>query len=90
MFEKNSVPHFNSCVIGIYCNHQVRERERNPEMMNKEQAIAYGKRTGVKYYVKNSLGGLLGGTKTYGQAVDMKRRLEAKAANGIKVFIVEA
>ena len=29
-------------------------------MMNKEQAIAYGKRNGVKYYVKNSLGGLLG------------------------------
>ena len=64
--------------------------------MNKEQAIAYGKRMGVKYYVKNSLGGLLGGTKTYEQAVEMKSRCEAKAANNpfapsnLKVFIVEA
>lgn len=63
--------------------------------MNLEEAIAYGRRTGVKYYVKNSLGGLLGGTKTYEQAVDMKRRHEAEMANdpfstGIKVYIVEA
>lgn len=58
-------------------------------MMNKEQAIAYGKRNGVKYYVKNSLGGLLGGTKTYEQAVEMKSRWEAKASSGTKVFIVE-
>ena len=64
--------------------------------MNKEQAIAYGKRMGVKYYVKNSLGGLLGGTKTYEQAVEMKSRWEAKAVNdpfspsNLKVFIVEA
>lgn len=64
--------------------------------MNKEQAIAYGKRNGVKYYVRNSLGGLPGGTKTYEQAVEMKRRREAEAANnpfaprGLKVFIVEA
>lgn len=57
--------------------------------MNKEQAIAYGKRNGVKYYVKNSLGGLLGGTKTYEQAVEMKSRLEAEASSDIKVFIVE-
>ena len=58
--------------------------------MNKEQAIAYGKRMGVKYYVKNSLGVLLGGTKTYEQAVEMKSRWEAEVANDIKVFIVEA
>lgn len=64
--------------------------------MNKEQAIAYGKRMGVKYYVKNSLGGLLGGTKTYEQAVEMKSRREAEMANDpfapsdLKVFIVEA
>lgn len=58
--------------------------------MNKEQAIAYGKRMGVKYYVKNSIGGLLGGTKTYEQAVEMKSRWEAEVANDIKVFIVKA
>lgn len=64
--------------------------------MNKKQAIAYGKRNGVKYYVKNSLGGLFGGTNTYEQAVAMERRWEAEVANDpfapsdIKVFIVEA
>lgn len=65
-------------------------------MMNKEQAIAYGKRNGVKYYVKNSLGGLLGGTKTYEQAVEMKNRWAAEMANNsfapsnVEVFVVEA
>ena len=65
-------------------------------MMNKEQAIAYGKRNGVKYYVKDSLGALLGGTVTYEQAVEMKSRWEAEEANNpfapsdLKVFIVEA
>lgn len=65
-------------------------------MMNKKQAVAYGKRNGVKYYVKNSLGGLFGGTKTYEQAVEMKARWEKEAANDpfapsdLKVFIVEA
>lgn len=65
-------------------------------MMNKEQAVAYGKRNGVKYYVKNSLGGLLGGTKTYEQAVAMKSRWEKEEANNpfapsdIKIFIVKA
>lgn len=65
-------------------------------MMNKAQAIAYGKRNGVKYYVKNSLGVLYGGTKTYEQAVEMKSRWEAKEVNNpfapsdLKVFIVEA
>ena len=65
-------------------------------MMNKEQAIAYGERNGVKYYIKNSLGGLLGGTKTYEQAVEMKSMWAAEMANDpfapsdLKVFIVEA
>lgn len=65
-------------------------------MMNKEQAVAYGKRNDVKYYVKNSLGGLLGGTKTYEQAVAMKSRCEKEEANNpfapsdLKIFIVEA
>lgn len=64
--------------------------------MSKKQAVAYGKRNGVKYYVKNSLGGLFGGTKTYEQAVEMKARWEKEVANDpfapsdLKVFIVEA
>lgn len=65
-------------------------------MMNKAQAIAYGKSHGVKYYVKNSLGGLFGGARTYEQAVEMKARWEAEVANDpfapsdLKVLIVEA
>lgn len=52
MFEKNSVPHFNSCVIGVYYKHQ-RERERNPEMkkVNYEQLI----NNAVKALIKNHL-----------------------------------
>ena len=65
-------------------------------MMSKQQATAYGKRTGVKFYVKNSLGGLFGGTKTHEQAVEMKARWEEEVASDpfapsdLKVFIVEA
>ena len=72
------------------------KRERNHEMMSKSQAVAYGKRNGIRYYVKNSLGGLFGGTKTYEQAVEMKSRWEVEVANDpfapsdLKVFIVEA
>lgn len=63
--------------------------------MNLQEAIAYGKRTGVKYYVRNDHGGLIGGTKTYEQAVDMKNRYEAEMANDpfnpdIKAYVVEA
>lgn len=63
--------------------------------MNLQEAIAYGKRTGVKYYVRNSHGGLVGGTVTYEQAVDMKNRYEAKMAHdpfdpGLKAYVVEA
>ena len=59
-------------------------------MMNKAQAIAYGKRMGVKYYVKDNRGGLLGGTRTYEQAVEMKSKWETKVDNDIELFIVEA
>ena len=31
-------------------------------MMNPNQAIAYGQQIGVKFYVRNSNGGLMGGT----------------------------
>lgn len=48
--------------------------------MNKAQAIAYGKRNGAKYYVKNSLGGLYGGTKTYEQAVSTRLRQKPTAS----------
>lgn len=63
--------------------------------MNLQEAIAYGQRTGVKYYVKNSRGGIVGGTVTYEQAVDMKNRYEAKMAHdpfdpGLKAYVVEA
>ncbi len=45
-------------------------------MMNREAAIAYGKAIGVRYYVYNSNGCLVGGTKTLKEAQDMKRRFE--------------
>lgn len=46
--------------------------------------------------MKNSLGGLYGGTKTYEQAVEMKSMWEAEEVNNpfapsdLKLFIVEA
>ncbi len=45
-------------------------------MMNREQAIAYGKHIGVRYHIYNSNGCLVGGTKTLEQAQAMKRRFE--------------
>ena len=45
-------------------------------MMNREQAIAYGKRIGVRYHVYNSNGCLVGGTKTREDAEAMKERFE--------------
>ena len=45
-------------------------------MMNTEQAIAYGRSIGVRYHIYNSLGCLVGGTKTLEQAQEMKRRME--------------
>ena len=47
-------------------------------MMNREQAIAYGKRTGVRYYIYNDKGCLVGGTQTYERAQAMKRDFEIK------------
>ena len=63
--------------------------------MNKEQAISYGKRIGVKYYVKNSNGGLLGGTTTKEAAIEMQQRWQEEYRNDpwnkdIKVYIEEA
>ena len=50
--------------------------------------------TGVKYHVKNTNGGLLGGTKTREQAEAMKARWEQEYktnpwAKGVKVYIEE-
>lgn len=61
-------------------------------MMNKEAALAYGKRIGCRYYVYNDAGGLLGGCKTLAVAEEMKARWEAEYENdplnkGTKVYI---
>ena len=45
-------------------------------MMNREQAIAYGKHIGLRYHIYNRNGCLVGGTKTLEQAQEMKRRFE--------------
>lgn len=50
-------------------------------MMNLNQAIAYGKQMGVKFYVRNSNGGLMGGTKTREQAQAMKKEFEERYKN---------
>lgn len=48
-------------------------------MMNREQAIAYGKTVGVKFYVKNINGGLIAGYTTREEA-------EKKAAEQNEVY----
>lgn len=48
-------------------------------MMNREQAIAYGKTVGVKFYVKNTNGGLIAGYTTREEA-------EKKAAEQNEVY----
>lgn len=63
-------------------------------MMNREQAIAYGKRTGCRYFVKNSNGGLLGGFTTREAAESCRIRWEKEYQTdpwnrGMKVFVVE-
>ena len=45
-------------------------------MMTLNQAIAYGKRIGVRYHIYNNHGCLVGGTKTREDAEAMKRRFE--------------
>lgn len=46
-------------------------------MMNLQQAIAYGKSIGVRFYVRNDQDCIMGGTRTLEQAQAMKRRFEA-------------
>ena len=45
-------------------------------MMNLQQAIAYGKSVGVKYYVYNDHDRLMGGTQNKAEAEAMKKRFE--------------
>ena len=45
-------------------------------MLTKTAAIAYGKQIGVRYYVKNTLGGLYGGYTTRKAAEEAKARFE--------------
>ncbi|MBR3108319.1 MAG: hypothetical protein IKH30_14250 [Clostridia bacterium] len=52
--------------------------ERKHTMMNREQAIAYGKRIGVRYHIYNNHGCLVGGTRTLEDAQAMKKRFEMK------------
>ena len=49
--------------------------------MNTKQAIAYGKRIGVRFHIYNSRGCLVGGTRTLKEAQAMKRRFEAEEKN---------
>ena len=49
-------------------------------MMNLNQAIAYGKRIGVRFYVLNDNDCIMGGTQTLEQAEAMKRRFEIEYA----------
>jgi len=64
-------------------------------MMNKAQAVAYGRRIGVKYYVKNSLGGLLGGFTTLEAAEACRIRQERELRNNpwvdgsVRIYIEE-
>ena len=50
-------------------------------MMTGEQALAYGKRVGVRYHIYNSNGCVVGGTKTLEQAEAMKKRFEIAERN---------
>lgn len=47
-------------------------------MMTREAAVAYGKRIGVQYYVKNTKGGLYGGYITLENAKKAKKEFEAE------------
>ena len=45
-------------------------------MMNRNQAIAYGRHIGVRWHIYNNHGCLVGGTKTLEDAQAMKKRFE--------------
>ena len=51
-------------------------------MMTLGQAIAYGKRIGVKYYLKNEHGCIIGGTTTHEAAVAMMKEKTREGGYG--------
>lgn len=64
-------------------------------MMNRATAVAYGKAVGVKYYLKNTSGGLYGGYKTLAAAKNAMKRFEAEDkrnpwTKGTTKFVIEA
>ena len=71
--------HRNRPVAGSHTSFQIKQGTQPKEvhpMMNREQAIAYGKYISVRWHIYNSSGCLVGGTKTLEQAQAMKRRFE--------------
>ena len=63
-------------------------------MMNLNQAMNYGKKIGVKYIIKNSYGGTLGGAVHKADAEKMRDEFQKEYDNdtcnkGTKIFIVE-
>lgn len=70
--------HRNRPVAGSH-SFQIKQGTQPKEvhpMMNRSQAIAYGKHIGVRWHIYNSNSCLVGGTKTLEQAQAMKRRFE--------------
>lgn len=64
-------------------------------MMNLNQAIAYGKKNGVKWYVKNNYGCIMSGCKTKAQAEQKAAEYRAKYAkdklnSDMRFTVVEA
>lgn len=62
-------------------------------MMNQSTAIAYGKRIGVKYYVKNNYGGLMGGYVHRKDAEKARDKWQAEKNPwnpDVKYFVVKA
>jgi len=65
-------------------------------MLNLKQALSYGRSIGVKYYVKNTHGCIVGGHRTKAGALEMKKRMEAEERDNpwthgtTKFYIVEA
>ena len=62
-------------------------------MMDRNSAIAYGKMVGVRYYVKNTHGGLYGGFQDRKSALEFKKRCEKEDkknpwTNGTTKFII--
>lgn len=74
--ESQAVPGRNA-PQGVAENRNIFQIEKEAfAMMNLQQAIAYGKRVGVQYYVCNDKDCIVGGTRTRENAEAMKKRFE--------------